>query len=98
MLLAHTLRHLGDVHQDLDQLAQSEACYREAVALYRESGAARSLDLANAVRPYALLKERVGDHVEAHELWTEAHRLYASVNAAAGVAECATHLAKLARL
>ncbi len=95
VLLAHTLRHLGDVHQDLDQLAEADACYREALTLYRESGAARSLDLANAVRAYALLKERVGDPAEARELWTEAHRLYASSNAPAGVAESATHLAKL---
>lgn len=96
VLLAHTLRHLGDVHQDLDQLAQAEACYREALSLYRESGSARPLDLANAVRPYALLKERTGHHAEAHELWTEAHRLYASVNAGAGVEESASHIRKLA--
>lgn len=96
LLLAHTVRHLGDVHQDLDQLAQAEACYREALSLYRESGSARQLDLANAVRPYALLKERTGHNAEAHELWTEAHRLYASVNVRAGVDESASHLQKLA--
>jgi tetratricopeptide (TPR) repeat protein len=96
LLLAHTVRHLGDVHQDLDQLAQAEACYREALALYRASGSARQLDLANAVRPYALLKERTGHNAEAHELWTEAHRLYASVNVRAGVDESASHIQKLA--
>ncbi|HEY9183252.1 MAG TPA: tetratricopeptide repeat protein [Gammaproteobacteria bacterium] len=94
-LLAHTLRHLGDVHQDLEQLAPAETCYREALALYRESGSAKPLDLANALRPYALLKERTGRNTEARELWAEAHRLYASVNAEAGVAESASHMQRL---
>jgi tetratricopeptide (TPR) repeat protein len=92
LLLAHTLRHLGDVHQDLDQLAQAESLYSESLALYRQSGSARPLDLANAVRPYALLKERTGRTAEACELWAEAHRLYSSVNVRAGVDESATHL------
>lgn len=92
LLLAHTLRHLGDVHQDLDQLAQAESLYSEALTLYRESRSARPLDLANAVRPYALLKERTGRMAEARELWAEAHRLYSSVNVRAGVDESASHL------
>ena len=94
-LLAHTLRHLGDVHRDLSQFAQAETCYREALSLYRASESTRPLDLANAVRPFALLKERTGQHAEARELWAEAHRLYTSVNARAGVEECASHLQKL---
>ena len=96
VLLAHTLRHLGDVQQDLDRFALAEACYREALALYRASDSTRPLDLANAVRPFALLKERAGQHTEARELWTEAQRLYTSVNARAGVEECTSHLQKLA--
>jgi tetratricopeptide (TPR) repeat protein len=96
VLLAHTIRHLGDAHQDLDHLVQAEACYREALSLYRGSNATRRLDLANAVRPYALLKERTGYDSEARELWTEAHRLYSSVNARAGIDESASHLRELA--
>lgn len=97
LLLAHTVRHLGDVHQDLDRLAQAEVCYREALSLYRESGSARQLDLANALRPYALLKERTGRATEARELWTEAQALYASANVRAGVDESARHLQNLAK-
>jgi tetratricopeptide (TPR) repeat protein len=92
VLLAHTLRHLGDVHQDLDQFARAESLYSECLALYRENRSARPLDVANAVRPYALLKERTGRIAEARELWTEAHRLYSSVNARAGIDESASHL------
>lgn len=94
LLLAHTVRHLGDAHQDLDQLVQAENCYREALSLYR-AGDPRPLDLANAVRSYALLKERTGEQAEARELWTEARRLYASVNASGGVEESTSHLQEL---
>jgi hypothetical protein len=78
-------------------MPQAEACYREALSLYRETGSVRELDLANAVRPYALLKERTGRTTEARELWTEAHGLYARVNARAGVDESARHLQNLAK-
>jgi len=92
VLLAHTLRHLGDAHQDLERFAQAEACYREALEFYRASDSTRPLDLANAVRSSALLKERTGRGAEALELWAEAHRLYASVNARVGVEEAERHM------
>jgi tetratricopeptide (TPR) repeat protein len=88
------VRHLGDAHQDLDQHGQAESCYREALSLYR-AGDSRPLDLANAIRSYALLKECAGQHEEARELWAEARTLYASVNASGGVDECTSHLQDL---
>jgi hypothetical protein len=85
------------VHQDLDRMPQAEACYSEALSLYRETRTVRALDLANAVRPYALLKERTGRTTEARELWTEAHALYARVNARAGIDESARHIQNLVK-
>ena len=95
VLLAHTIRHLGDAHQNVGELERAEDCYREALSLYRQSHFVRRGDLANAVRPFALLKERLGETSAAVELWTEAHRLYSSINAKAGIDECKTHLQKL---
>jgi tetratricopeptide (TPR) repeat protein len=97
VFLAHTIRHLGDTYQDLDDLVEAESCYREALSLYRESGGTRRLDLANAVRPYALLKERTGDDTGAYALWNLAHQLYSSVKARTGVEESASHMQKLAK-
>ena len=48
--LAHTVRHLGDVHHDAGDAALAEACYVEALSLYRSHGQDRPLDHANAVR------------------------------------------------
>jgi tetratricopeptide (TPR) repeat protein len=95
VLQAHTIRHLGDAYQDIESLENAAECYREALSLYRESGHAGHLDLANAVRPFAILKERMGDTSGASELWREAHQLYSSVNARAGIDESAIHLQKL---
>ena len=74
----------------------AEPCYEEALALYRSSGqTAPPLDLANAIRPLAILRERVGNANEAVLLWREARDLYLSVNVRAGVAECSKHLEQL---
>jgi tetratricopeptide (TPR) repeat protein len=90
--LAHTVRHLGDVHQDAGRLGPAEGCYEEALSIYRRRQDAWALDLANALRPMALLRETQGRTEEAVALWTEAESLYASLDVKAGVAECAAHL------
>jgi len=88
LLLAHTLRHLGDLHHDdgHDDLAEPRSA--EALALYRTSDAP-PLDLANAVRSLAVIKD-------SSELWEEAFHLYVATNVPPGVAESALRLAKLA--
>lgn len=95
VLLAHTIRHLGDAYQDIEHLEGAAECYREALSLYRKHGGTRRLDLANAVRPFAILKERTGDTSGALELWKEAHLLYSSVKMQAGIDESASHLQNL---
>jgi len=88
LLLAHTLRHLGDLHHDdgRDDLAEPRSA--EALALYRTSDAP-PLDLANAVRSLAVIKD-------SSELWEEAFHLYVATNVPPGVTESALRLAKLA--
>ena len=97
LLLAHTVRHLGDIHQDAGRLEPAEACYDEALALYRDHGQPPPLDLANAIRPLAMLKEATGEVEEAKRLWIEARDLYEAVHVLEGVAECSNRLARLSR-
>jgi tetratricopeptide (TPR) repeat protein len=93
LLLAHTVRHLGDVLQDVGHLAEAEACYDEALELYRAHPAPPTLDLANAVRPLAILKESTGELDVARRLWEEARSLYELAGVRAGVDESTTRLA-----
>jgi tetratricopeptide (TPR) repeat protein len=93
--LAHTIRHLGDVHRHEGQAKLAEDCYLEALALYRNQEATPPLDLANAIRPLAILRDDAGEVEEAELLWEEARALYASVNVAAGVEESSARLAPL---
>lgn len=95
LLLAHTVRHLGDVHRHAASLDLAESCYDEALALYRSRADADRLDLANAIRPLAILKEATGDLAEARRLWTAARDLYASVDVRAGVEEGSARIARL---
>lgn len=73
--LAHTVRHLGDIHQDAGRVALAEPCYHEALTLYRSQERVFPLDLANALRPLAILKESQGQVEEARRLWEEARDL-----------------------
>jgi len=94
--LAHALRHVGDLHLSAGRPALAEPCFDEALALYRADDATAALDLANAIRPYALLKEELGLAAEARALWRETRSLYAQVGIDVGVEECDAHLAALA--
>lgn len=95
LLLAHTVRHVGDIHQDIKRDDLAAPCYAEALAIYRGEPETTPLDLANAVRPFALLKENAGEKEEAKRLWAEARDLYAASNIQQGVAECSRHLQRL---
>ena len=96
LMLAHTVRHLGDVLQDLGSIERAEPCYLEALSLYERHAAAPTLDVANTIRPLAILRETQGDSAEAVLLWEKALRLYAECNVPAGVEECERRLRNLA--
>jgi tetratricopeptide (TPR) repeat protein len=106
--LAHTVRHLGDAYHYAGRAALAEACYVEALAIYRRHENTRPLDLANAIRSFAVLRDEAGGTEEAQSLWQEAHDLYVADSEApditeswrrgvlGGVAESAARLALLA--
>lgn len=95
LLLAHTVRHVGDIHQDAGHAGLAEPCYVEAITIYRNDQQTEPLDLANAIRPLALLKDDAGEIEEAKRLWAEARDLYAAANVREGVAESSRRLARL---
>jgi tetratricopeptide (TPR) repeat protein len=94
-ILAHRVRHLGDLHQDAGRLEAATPFYEEALALYRQGIGSGPLELANAIRGFALLKDARGERTQARALWSEAKELYATGNLPAGVAECSERLARL---
>lgn len=94
-LLAHTVRHLGDVYADLCDWKNAEPCYSEALAIYRAAPDPPPLDKANAIRSMAVLKEQTGAIEEALALWQEARDLYAALEIAEGVAGTSSHIARL---
>ena len=97
LALAHTVRHLGDIYLDAGRREMAEPCYNEALAIYRGDERTPSLDLANAIRPLAILKDDAGSVEEARRLWEEARSLYAAANVRAGVEESSARLARLNR-
>lgn len=86
--LAHTIRHLGDVHAEQRHFPAADECFAEALQIYRSHPSPPTLDLANAIRAHAALKSERGDHEAARPLWAEAGELYAAVGVAEGVDEC----------
>jgi tetratricopeptide (TPR) repeat protein len=91
--LAHRIRHLGDAYYYAGRWALAEGCYVEALSIYRRHERPPKLDLANAIRSFAVLKDEVGETEQAQQLWQEAHDLYVALKVSAGVAESAARLA-----
>ena len=85
---AHTVRHLGDVCTEQQDWSSAEHYFIEALEIYRGHPSPQVLDLANAIRAYAVLKSATGKHEEARELWAEAWQLYEAEGISAGVEEC----------
>ncbi len=94
--LAHTVRHLGDIHRHERRHELAAPCYEEALGIYRAHEETSQLDLANALRGCAILKEATGDAAGARAAWQEAKQLYAAVNVEAGVVESAKRIEGLA--
>ena len=92
LVLAHTIRHLGDVYLEQGRPDLAEPCYHEALGLYRSNEDDSSLDLANAVRSLAVLRWE-----QARTLWEEVHHLYISLHIEAGIKESADRVAALRR-
>lgn len=91
--LAEAFEALGQIEREIER-GHAARPLEEEVRLYREGGGP-SLDLANAIRSLAILKEAAGELEEARRLWEDAKDLYKSVGAREGAAEC---LARIARL
>ncbi len=97
-----------DAYRRAGQAALAESCYIEALSIYRGRDDTPPLDLANAIRGFAVLKDEANAIEEAQSLWQEAHDLYVKVSEApditeswrsgvlGGVAESASRLALLA--
>jgi tetratricopeptide (TPR) repeat protein len=92
LVLAHTLRHLGDAMSRLGDTQSAQASYAEALALYQAHAGDGGLDHANALRACALLMDRTARSDEARVLWARARDYYASTGIQAGVDECAARL------
>jgi tetratricopeptide (TPR) repeat protein len=93
--LAHAIRHVADIEREHKNLTKAAADYEEALKLYRAHEETPPLEMANALRGYALLKGETGDDEEAKYLWYEAMALYEQAGVEAGVAESRSHIAFL---
>jgi tetratricopeptide (TPR) repeat protein len=92
---AHTIRHVADIYQQECNSVEAKPLYEEALELYRSNLGTKLLDLANTVRPYALLNEEQGNFDFARKLWREARHLYGSLRLDVGVSECDAHISQL---
>jgi len=92
---AHTIRHIADIYRQESNLAEAKPLYEASLEIYRSNLDTRLLDLANTVRPYALLNEEQGNVDLARKLWEEARHLYGSLRVDAGVSECDAHISQL---
>lgn len=87
LMVAHTVRHVGDILRGEGHPDLARPCYEEALALYRGNEHTGKLDLANTLRGYGILEHDTGNLTHAKALWDEARDLYAAVDVQPGVVE-----------
>jgi len=58
--LAHTIRHLADILRGYGDIEPARSLYEEALSIYRNDPDTPPLDLANAIRGFALLRGVAG--------------------------------------
>jgi tetratricopeptide (TPR) repeat protein len=92
---AHTVRHVGDILCEMGRVEEARPRYEEALHLYRSHGGAAPLEVANAVRGCARMREEMGALEEASSLWHEAKGIYAALGVEAGVVEGEESLRRL---
>ena len=93
--IAHITRHMADVEREIGDLKSSSSHYEKALAYYRSNMNKYGLNMANAMRGFALLKEKMVDYADAKSLWTEAKIIYEKYKFSDGVKECLAKLKKL---
>lgn len=91
---AHAIRHAADILREAGHSESAESDYIEAIGIYRRSECS-PLDMANALRGYALLAEMRLQNRHAAQLWQEARSLYLQAGVDAGVQEADQRLAGL---
>ena len=95
ILVAHSLRHLGDVYLKLNKLPEASNALNEAVEIYRNESSTPSLELANTLRVEALLQERLNNTTAALDIWSEVASVYKQANIVEGVDEASQHIQSL---
>jgi len=86
-LLAHTLRHLGDIEREMGRADLAEPHLAEALEIARRENVS-PLELANTIRPLAMVRDDA-------DLYAEARDLYERVNVQPGVEEMTRRIARL---
>ena len=94
--LPHVLRHLGILQLRAKNLLAAISCCEEALELRRGQPDTPALEMANTLRPLALIREAEGRKADAVGLWKEAASLYAAAGVESGVEESRSRLAALA--
>lgn len=94
LLAARIARHLGDIYRKSGLYDEAEPLLKEAIAIYRSSLDTKVLDIANALRPLAILHAELGNERSAQALWREARAFYLAIGIDEGVAECDGYLTK----
>jgi tetratricopeptide (TPR) repeat protein len=90
LVLAHVVRHLGDVYLEQGCPELAEPCYLQARDLYLSQGDKASLNFANAVRSLAMLRWE-----QSKALWREVHVLYTDLKVEPGIEESKFRVAAL---
>ena len=91
-VIAHSTRHMADLLVQLANYTEAKKHYDSSIQLYRDNQNSSPLDLANALRGYAICLESLEDLDDASKAWGEVMDLYQALEIEQGVDEAKQHI------
>lgn len=96
--IAHAIRHVADLQSQLGRTKEAVENYEKAIKTYRSPESNSDMDLANALRGYAIALEKSGEKKDALKTWKEVKGLYGKYDIQEGVDEASHSIQKIKKI
>jgi len=93
--VAHSLRHVADTFYSLNNIEEARSQYESVIEIYHSQENTNDVDIANALRGYALVLEKQNEKVAAAKEWATILSIYEKYNLQAGIKEAKQKITRL---
>lgn len=93
--VAHSLRHVADTFYSLNEIEEARSRYENVLEIYSAQEETNDVDMANALRGYALVLEKQDEKAAAVKEWSTILTIYEKYNLKSGITEAKSKIDQL---